>query len=185
MGLGGENFWRFTTETVIIRHMIQMKRCSSCKKEKGTQHFSKHKRHKDGLQTWCKPCLHESSRLSRKRNESKPCARCKEGKRRPNSVYCLPCHSIIKTRSVFKVTEERAVELRAIDNCEACGRSTEDVGSNLHIDHCHKGEHVRGVLCHFCNTALGMLRDDPVRIRKLEMYLNRVTYDKQNTTTAS
>jgi hypothetical protein len=161
--------------------MITMKQCSKCKKEKGTNHFSKHKRCKDGLQSQCKPCLNESGRLSMEKNQNEPCGRCGEGKRRSNSAYCLACHSIMKVKYSFKVTEERAEELRAIDNCDACGRSTEEVGRALHIDHCHEGEHVRGVLCHYCNTALGLLLDDPIRILKLGMYINRATYDEQNT----
>jgi hypothetical protein len=42
---------------------------------------------------------------------------------------------------------------------------------------------VRGVLCHYCNIALGMMLDDPIRILKLGMYLNKANYDEDNTGT--
>jgi hypothetical protein len=41
----------------------------------------------------------------------------------------------------------------------------------FHIDHCHTGGHVRGLLCHRCNTALGLFADDPERLRKAIGYL--------------
>jgi len=34
-----------------------MKRCSKCKQHKDESEFSKHKRRKDGLNDWCKPCM--------------------------------------------------------------------------------------------------------------------------------
>lgn len=57
--------------------------------------------------------------------------------------------------------------------CSACGSA-----ENLHVDHDHVccpagssprscGRCVRGVLCHGCNTALGLLGEDPARIEGL------------------
>lgn len=42
---------------------------------------------------------------------------------------------------------------------------------HLHADHCHKSHVPRGVLCHKCNTAIGLLGDDPARIRAAADYL--------------
>ena len=41
----------------------------------------------------------------------------------------------------------------------------------LAIDHCHETNRVRGLLCTNCNSALGLLADDPVRITALLSYL--------------
>lgn len=40
-----------------------------------------------------------------------------------------------------------------------------------HVDHCHATGDVRGILCQGCNTALGMAKDDPARLRALADYL--------------
>ena len=40
-----------------------------------------------------------------------------------------------------------------------------------HVDHCHSTGTVRALLCHPCNVALGMLEDDPVRIRRAADYI--------------
>lgn len=42
----------------------------------------------------------------------------------------------------------------------------------LVVDHCHKGGQVRGLLCHNCNRALGLLKDDPAIINRAAEYIN-------------
>ena len=43
----------------------------------------------------------------------------------------------------------------------------------LCVDHNHKTQFVRGLLCSGCNAALGLLDEDPLRIRALVEYLER------------
>lgn len=52
--------------------------------------------------------------------------------------------------------------------CEVCGAT-----EKLHVDHCHERNVYRGVLCSSCNTALGLVREDPVRLRGLIRYIRR------------
>lgn len=42
---------------------------------------------------------------------------------------------------------------------------------HIHADHCHKDGSPRGVLCHWCNIAIGSLRDDPELLRAAIAYL--------------
>ena len=52
--------------------------------------------------------------------------------------------------------------------CEVC------LGKNRIVyDHAHSSGVFRGWLCNACNVALGLLRDDPVRIRKLAEYIEK------------
>jgi hypothetical protein len=56
--------------------------------------------------------------------------------------------------------------------CDACGGPPDDkIG--MHFDHCHKRGHFRGWICRECNLALGNIRDDIGRLRKLIAYLKR------------
>lgn len=43
----------------------------------------------------------------------------------------------------------------------------------LFIDHCHKSKKVRGLLCHHCNTGLGMFKDSTKFITNATKYLTK------------
>ncbi len=42
---------------------------------------------------------------------------------------------------------------------------------SLHIDHDHKTGKVRGLLCHGCNTAIGLLKEDIEIMKKAIQYI--------------
>jgi|WetSurMetagenome_2_1015567.scaffolds.fasta_scaffold29842_4 hypothetical protein len=46
-----------------------------------------------------------------------------------------------------------------------------NIPMRLTIDHCHKTNKVRGLLCHNCNTGIGKLCDDPVRMIRAAKYV--------------
>lgn len=48
----------------------------------------------------------------------------------------------------------------------------------LSVDHCHKSNRVRALLCRSCNLALGFMEDDPERIKSLLAYAKK-WYDKE------
>lgn len=43
------------------------------------------------------------------------------------------------------------------------------------VDHCHKTNKVRGILCDLCNTAIGKMHDDVNKLKKAIEYLNGTT----------
>jgi hypothetical protein len=58
--------------------------------------------------------------------------------------------------------------------CAICG-TTEPGGQGktrtLVVDHCHRTDRVRRLLCTCCNSALGMVDDDPEILKKMIAYL--------------
>jgi hypothetical protein len=56
--------------------------------------------------------------------------------------------------------------------CAAC-RGPFKNRRNTHIDHCHKTNRVRDILCHNCNRALGAVQDDENILQALIDYLRR------------
>jgi Recombination endonuclease VII len=62
--------------------------------------------------------------------------------------------------------------------CDVCGRSPGEVVARikrLSIDHDHETRQFRGLLCANCNTALGLLQDDPEILYAAAEYLLRAT----------
>jgi hypothetical protein len=55
--------------------------------------------------------------------------------------------------------------------CAICNKP--DRWRSLAVDHCHKSGKVRGLLCGWCNTALGKFEDDPDRLTAAISYLER------------
>lgn len=71
------------------------------------------------------------------------------------------------------------VERYPVDNrCEICGRTPQEANPGgryvrLSLDHCHDTGALRGFLCGPCNTGLGILGDDPDRVRAALEYMLR------------
>ena len=57
--------------------------------------------------------------------------------------------------------------------CAICGSSNPGNTHKKHfsVDHCHKTNKVRGLLCHKCNTSLGGFNDSPKLLKLAVCYL--------------
>jgi hypothetical protein len=55
--------------------------------------------------------------------------------------------------------------------CLICYRHQDDLKRKLSVDHCHVTGIVRGLLCVFCNTGLGMFKDNILFIESAKKYL--------------
>lgn len=44
---------------------------------------------------------------------------------------------------------------------------------SLDVDHNHATDAIRGLLCSACNSSLGLLREDPIRIQAMLAYIER------------
>jgi hypothetical protein len=76
---------------------------------------------------------------------------------------CVPTHSASLRANNFGISQpEYDQMIRAQQNsCALCKRSFEGLSSlQIYVDHCHKNERVRGILCARCNTFL-MVVDAP------------------------
>ena len=82
-----------------------------------------------------------------------------------------------KERSKVKSYDISAIEylkMRSEQNCKCkiCGKTEKENGKKLAIDHCHKTNKVRGLLCSFCNKGIGFLMDDVNILEEAIKYLN-------------
>jgi hypothetical protein len=69
--------------------------------------------------------------------------------------------------------------------CEICGKKNKGVDKRtgfkrrLCVDHDHRTKKIRGLLCSCCNTAIGLLAENPVLFSKVIIYLKRWKMNKQ------
>lgn len=119
---------------------------------------------------------------------TKPCRRCGEPKRSGRGVaYCDVCAANggvqrgQQLRHKYGITADKYDGMLAEQGgrCAVCGQ-TDPSGNALAVDHDHAccpgvkscGKCVRGLLCRHCNTALGLLRDDPKVVASAFNYLS-------------
>lgn len=59
--------------------------------------------------------------------------------------------------------------------CALClrGHVPGDARLSLVVDHCHVTGAIRGLLCHWCNRGIGLLRDDPGLLIRAAEYLRK------------
>jgi hypothetical protein len=57
------------------------------------------------------------------------------------------------------------------NRCAICGELQN--GRALHLDHCHTSNKVRALICHGCNIAIGMIKEDAQTARAIADYLDR------------
>ena len=77
-----------------------------------------------------------------------------------------------KLQSQFNLTLAEYDDL-AQNGCEICGAMQSSSGNRLSVDHDHDTGQVRGILCQACNVAIGLMCDNPDRLRLAVIYLER------------
>lgn len=72
-------------------------------------------------------------------------------------------------KSSYGLTTEQVLAMEEAQGykCLICNETAD----KLHVDHCHGGGHVRGLLCGTCNRGLGMFKDNPENFQRAIQYL--------------
>lgn len=76
-------------------------------------------------------------------------------------------------KRVFNLSIEEYQDIYKAQNgqCAICELNFLSLDRRPDIDHCHTTGKVRGLLCSFCNTAIGLLKDGPDLSIKAATYL--------------
>jgi hypothetical protein len=86
--------------------------------------------------------------------------------------WCKECRASYRSetrRGLYRsmISDKDLKEIiETVKECVICG-SEED----LVVDHCHKTNTIRGMLCNHCNKGLGHFRDDPDLLEFARIYL--------------
>lgn len=150
---------------------IAAKKCTKCGIRQPVSAFYKCKHTRDKLQSQCKDCIRQQATKS---YQADPGAKHRyDRERREHKGDAIRMQERRYRRSTFYgLTDAVALELRSRP-CDICGADAPAEGRPHAIDHCHETGAVRGALCHPCNQAIGLLRDDPHRMRRAIWYVTR------------
>lgn len=75
-------------------------------------------------------------------------------------------------KNEYGLTISQFHQLKTINNkCWICGKDNGD--KNLCVDHDHKTNEIRGLLCDLCNMALGLVNDDISILKEMILYLEK------------
>lgn len=151
--------------------MDDTKRCPRCAKTKARSAFSRNRRSRDGLCSYCKECVLQYQRVWRANN--------KEALREKGQQHYVRRRERHKTlgraahlRRKFGITPEQYDAMLAAQGggCAICGARPLD-GKRLPVDHCAETGAVRGILCDLCNRGIGALGHDAVRLARAAQYV--------------
>lgn len=135
------------------------KHCLSCNTTKPLSEFNKHKSTSDGLQGYCRSCTRERAKAYHNKYSTP------ERNRRYNI-----------RRYGITVEDFEDMLLKQLECCLICGDYLDTSNlRNVHIDHCHSSNRVRGILCQSCNHLLGNARDSIQILEAAIGYLKDVT----------
>jgi hypothetical protein len=146
------------------------KTCTKCGGTHPIDAFHRSTAHKDGRRNLCRNCRRDSKRLYRFRTKASP----KPKRPRPEYRYWS------KIKAKYGLTEDQFKSLfeKQGSGCAICASPTPrgrlrsgEAARRFVVDHCHQTGRVRGILCNPCNSGIGILGDDPQRLRRALTYL--------------
>lgn len=159
-------------------------RCSKCHVPKHRWDFGRQKGRKEGLRSQCKVCARQTRQnyvekfpervlASKTRHAQNNHARIRELARARDRAN----PDKVKARNLRKrglsVSEFNGLLEKQSGLCAICRSDTPRAKGRFRVDHDHRTQEIRGLLCHPCNVALGLMRDDVDVLLRAALYLKR------------
>lgn len=137
-----------------------MKKCIDCNIEKEDSSFNLRNKKSKLRQSRCKDCESKNAKIRYLANREKRIAN-----QRKVNIF-----------NKYGITEEKYNSMFEAQNgkCAICGsKEIKRKGAKyFNIDHCHKNNNVRGLLCHNCNIVLGKIEDSKEWLKQALIYLS-------------
>lgn len=161
---------------------MDTKLCTKCNTKKPLVEMVKRG---DGHKSECKACKNEASREKAKadpEHREKERLRGKVKYQRDKAKHLVLTHKYytenlawrkdLHLQKTYGITMDIKNKMRdeQQNKCGICRREFED-DKSAYVDHCHATKQVRGLLCHACNTGLGMFKDSIDALQTAIAYL--------------
>jgi len=143
----------------------ETKKCRKCGKVKPAGSFSSMKTSTDGRYTYCKPCKAEMVRSYTERNSELVREKSRKRNATPKGRLATRKANLQQSFGMTKAMFDRKWRDQG-RVCAICGKKRKRGEKAFVVDHDHKTDVIRGILCHYCNRALG-LADDNIELLKL------------------
>lgn len=139
---------------------MQTKICSKCKQKLPAieKYFGPSKQSKDGLYPWCRECKNKDHKIRYKKIKGKKRIKILQAKKDRN----------LKVKYGLTPKEKFQIYINQDGCCAICKQAIPY--SKLYIDHNHKTNKVRGLLCYHCNPLLCAIEDKDF-VKKAKKYL--------------
>ena len=159
------------------------KKCNKCNKEKSLDSFYKDKNGINGRRSVCIECdvkkakkwnssnkeahaSHERKHRTNNKDDVKA-NRARYVKKNPRSVK----NSALKFNYGITIDQFEEMSQQQGNACAICEIPKSELTEDLCVDHDHKTSKIRALLCRPCNSALGLMRDNPKVAIKMAEYL--------------
>ena len=130
-------------------------KCSRCKKKKKLHLF---RLYRSDASKYCRSCVKKVQDKWKSDN--------------PYRVREICRKSRLKTDYGMTQEQFELMKKNQDNKCKICGITPEAANIlDLYVDHCHKSNKVRGLLCRKCNMAIGFFMDSPTILSAAMEYL--------------
>lgn len=85
----------------------------------------------------------------------------------PKTKYIRP-----KTKEIALMKDDQ------VGRCAICEKLLSSNTKHIHVDHCHKTNITRGLLCANCNKGIGFFKDSIKNLQRAINYLNLEHFNK-------
>lgn len=139
---------------------MDTKLCKICNISKPISEFRYIRKNKNGTELYkaqCHSCVNAKS-LERWRNMDEDSRYLRGHKARNKKTFEERKNYRLKYRFGISIDDFNNMLVLQNNACYICNESIK--GKEIKVDHCHKTGKLRKLLCHNCNSALGLLHDN-------------------------
>lgn len=153
--------------SVSNARLVTSKTCFRCKGIKSTKDFPKDNSKKDSLSIYCSTCIRSINKARRSDTTY-------NAKRRAESPRYARQNRAWRLRTKYGISIEDFEQMFESQGkvCALC-KSDKSDSNQFVMDHCHATGRIRGILCSYCNRALGMFKDSVDILNKAIVYLSK------------